>query len=191
MGNREALLAAAERCLRSRGYSATTARDLAGEAGTSLAAIGYHFGSKEALLNQAMTACWAGWAERLGQKLLSLAGGTVEEVLAGLLPAVYEAIEADRDILMALFDALGQIDRSAELHRQLVAQYEESRALTGVLVAGLLKTSTEDPAARALASLVVAVLDGLAVQYILDPSSVPDGEAIPAVVARISEARGD
>ena len=38
----------------SRGYARTTARDIAAAAGTSLAAIGYHFGSKEALLSVAL-----------------------------------------------------------------------------------------------------------------------------------------
>jgi hypothetical protein len=37
-----------------RGYARTTARDLAAESGANLASIGYHFGSKEALLNEAL-----------------------------------------------------------------------------------------------------------------------------------------
>ena len=53
MGNREDLLAGAKRCLYEKGYASTTARDIATASGTSLAAIGYHFGSKEALMNQA------------------------------------------------------------------------------------------------------------------------------------------
>ena len=54
MGHREALLDGARRCLLERGYARTTARDLVAASGTNLASIGYHFGSKEALLNGAM-----------------------------------------------------------------------------------------------------------------------------------------
>src|SRR5258708_5810825 len=52
-GNREALLESAKRNLTERGYAHITARDLAGGAGTRLAAIGYHFGSTDALPNDA------------------------------------------------------------------------------------------------------------------------------------------
>ncbi|MGH3648185.1 MAG: TetR/AcrR family transcriptional regulator, partial [Micromonosporaceae bacterium] len=51
MGNREALLEGAKRCFHEKGYARTTARDIAQASGVSLAAIGYHFGSKEALMN--------------------------------------------------------------------------------------------------------------------------------------------
>ena len=61
MGNREALLDGAKRCLIEKGYSKTTARDIAEAAGVSLAAIGYHFGSKESLLEQAFMAAMEDW----------------------------------------------------------------------------------------------------------------------------------
>ena len=54
MGNREDLLAGAKRCLIERGWAHTTVRDIASAAGVSHAAIGYHFGSKDALLTQAL-----------------------------------------------------------------------------------------------------------------------------------------
>ncbi|WP_249044824.1 helix-turn-helix domain-containing protein [Crossiella equi] len=54
MGHREDLLAGAKRCLFERGYARTTARDIVAASGTNLASIGYHFGSKEALMTQAL-----------------------------------------------------------------------------------------------------------------------------------------
>ena len=61
MGNREALLEGAKRCLLEKGYARTTARDIAEAAGVSLAAIGYHYGSKESLLEQAFMAAMGDW----------------------------------------------------------------------------------------------------------------------------------
>ena len=61
MGNREALLEGAKRCLLEKGYSRTTARDIAEAAGVSLAAIGYHYGSKESLLEQAFMVAMEEW----------------------------------------------------------------------------------------------------------------------------------
>ena len=54
MGNREDLLAGARRVIIERGVAKVTARDIASAAGVSLAAIGYHFGSKEQLITEAL-----------------------------------------------------------------------------------------------------------------------------------------
>lgn len=55
MGNREDLLTAARKVILERGLAKVTARDIAGAAGVSLAAIGYHFGSKDRLISEAVT----------------------------------------------------------------------------------------------------------------------------------------
>ena len=52
--HRDALLEAAKRLLRERDYGNITARDLVAASNTNLGSIGYHFGSKEALLNEAI-----------------------------------------------------------------------------------------------------------------------------------------
>ena len=54
MGHKEDLLAGAKKCLVELGYAKTTARDSVKASHTNLASIGYHFGSKDALLTQAM-----------------------------------------------------------------------------------------------------------------------------------------
>ncbi|MGH3898001.1 MAG: TetR family transcriptional regulator [Pseudonocardiaceae bacterium] len=51
------------------GYGRTTARDIAAAAGVSLAAIGYHFGSKETLLNAALMQATMEWGEELERAL--------------------------------------------------------------------------------------------------------------------------
>jgi len=56
MGNREDLLAGALECLKTKGWARTTVRDIAAAAGVNHAAIGYHFGSREALLIEASIA---------------------------------------------------------------------------------------------------------------------------------------
>ncbi len=54
MGNREDLLAGARQVILERGVAKATARDIAAAAGVSLAAIGYHFGSKDELVTAAL-----------------------------------------------------------------------------------------------------------------------------------------
>ena len=54
MGNREELLRGAKQSLVENGWGRSTVRAIADAAGVSHAAIGYHFGSREALLTQAL-----------------------------------------------------------------------------------------------------------------------------------------
>src|SRR3954454_7693733 len=74
--HRDALLKAAKELLRDQGYARITARDLVAASGTNLASIGYHFGSKEALLNEAIAASFTEWNERLTQAAMGEAGAT-------------------------------------------------------------------------------------------------------------------
>ena len=114
MGNREALLEGAIRCLETRGYAQTTARDLVRESKTNLGAIGYHFGSKEALLYEALTVCFRRWLERLASEAISLAGTSPADLGTAILAKAYEAIRSDRSVVVAFFEALCQAERSEE-----------------------------------------------------------------------------
>src|SRR5690242_6146757 len=76
MSNRDDLLAGAKKCLLEKGYARTTARDIAQASGVSLAAIGYHFGSKDALMNQAMFQAIEEWGEQV-EEAFTRAGATL------------------------------------------------------------------------------------------------------------------
>ncbi|MBF6246937.1 TetR family transcriptional regulator, partial [Nocardia elegans] len=65
MGNREDLLDGARKAILERGLAKVTARDIAAAAGVSLAAIGYHFGSKDRLITEALT---EGMGEDVGDR---------------------------------------------------------------------------------------------------------------------------
>ena len=79
--HRDQLIKGAIKCLQTKGYAHTTARDIASASGANLASIGYHFGSKEALLNEAMIRLFARRNWRVGEK--TLAGVLLEAMAAG------------------------------------------------------------------------------------------------------------
>ena len=178
MGNREALLEGAIRCLETRGYAQTTARDLVRESKTNLGAIGYHFGSKEALLYEALTVCFRRWLERLASEAISLAGTSPADLGTAILAKAYEAIRSDRSVVVAFFEALCQAERSEELRDQLAGFYRELRVGIAEVVAALAGVSAGDQAAESLASLVLALIDGLSIQYLLDPGSKLSSSAL-------------
>lgn len=172
MGNREDLLQGAIRCLETRGYARTTARDLVRESGTNLGAIGYHYGSKEGLLYEALTVCFRRWVDRLASEAIGLAGTPPADLGAALLAKTYDAIRSDRAIVAAFFEALCQAERSEELKERLAGFYRELRAGIADVIAALADVPPDDEAVRSLASLaslVLALIDGLSVQYLLDP----------------------
>jgi len=136
--HREALLEAAKRCLRERGYVNTTARDLVAASGTNLGSIGYHFGSKEALLNEALAELFADWTRRITDAATadSSAGPLQRAALSWV--AMLDAMPDQRSLLQAFIDSLGPTTRAPKLRRQLAGHYETLRETVGAAIADAL-----------------------------------------------------
>jgi AcrR family transcriptional regulator len=190
VGHREDLLAGARRCLRERGYARTTARDLVAASGTNLASIGYHFGSKEALLNQALAETFAEWAERVRALALAAApAGSTDPALlvAASLQAMYTSFAEYRALGVAFVEALAQAEHRPELRAQLAAVYRDSRAQVARMVTEAVP-GLSPAQATAMASFEIAMCDGLLVQWLLDPDGAPTGvelvDALGTLLAR-------
>src|SRR3954453_22909109 len=125
--HRDALLDAAKRLLREQGYARITARDLVAASGTNLASIGYHFGSKDALLNEAIGESFNEWNEHLLQAAMVDADAQPLERLMTSWRAMLGDFEAARPIFVAFLEALAQAERSPDLRAQLAGQYEVMR----------------------------------------------------------------
>jgi AcrR family transcriptional regulator len=168
VGNREALLAGAKRCLAEKGYTSTTARDIATAAGTSLAAIGYHFGSTDALLREALFAAVAEWGQELGQALSGSASGSGSGTGSGDFEAIWtsviESLPKHRRLWSTQFELIGQMDRLPQLHDFLVEGQRTGRAE----LAGLFG-HTDPATAGPVGALYQALLAGVMVQWLVDP----------------------
>ncbi|KUH81628.1 MULTISPECIES: TetR family transcriptional regulator [unclassified Mycobacterium] len=175
-GNRQRLLDAAIRCIEDRGYARTTARDLVQASGTNLGAITYHFDSKEALLNEALAECSRRWLQQMQQASTAVSSG---DPLADTIAAAYGALRDGRMFAVAYVEAWAQAERNPALREQLAAHYREFRTATATLAQSLTRSSSL-PDAEALAAILVAVADGLVVQWLLDADSLPE----PARLAR-------
>jgi AcrR family transcriptional regulator len=187
VGHREQLLAAARRLLEQRGYAHITARDLVAESDTNLASIGYHFGSKAALLNAAIESAFEDWTEQLAALVMADPSATPIQRGMATWVAVLDSLPARRPILQSYVEALAQAQRDADLRAQLAEHYRRARARVAELVAESLADGTQpdDPRCRAIATFVIAVCDGLAVQWLLDPEHAPNGEQLLAGLATV------
>jgi AcrR family transcriptional regulator len=173
MGHREDLLAAARRCLEERGYAHTTARDLVAASGTNLASIGYHFGSKEALLTTAMSESFREWAERI--RALALAAEPSSDpmhLLVASWGAILTSCAEYRGLAVAFTEAMAQAERQPELRAELADMYARSRGRIARMITELVSDVTVSQAST-LAAFQIAVCDGLVLQWLLNPDETP------------------
>ncbi|GAB3483425.1 TetR/AcrR family transcriptional regulator [Amycolatopsis cihanbeyliensis] len=177
MGHRQDLLAAARRLLEDKGYAHITARDLVAASGTNLRSIGYHFGSKAGLLNEAIGEVLEEWTEQLAR--VAMADPHASPAERGLLTwtVMLENLSSRRALLLSYVEALAQAERTPSLRAQFADQYRRLRARVAELVAESIGEGVRPADSRCvtIASLVIAVCDGLSVQWLLDPAASPSG----------------
>jgi AcrR family transcriptional regulator len=187
--HREQLLQGAIECLRTKGYARTTARDIATAANANLASIGYHFGSKQELLNEAITRTCEEWTTRLGQAAFAGRDASPLEQMAASWVAMLESFEELRPVLVGFVEAVGESAWSSELREQMAAHYGKVRGAVAEMVSASLGESASDRGAdpKVVASFLIAVCDGLMLQWLLDSDETPDGgELVTSLGAALS-----
>ena len=187
MGNREDLIAGAQRCIEEKGFARVTARDIASAAGTSLAAIGYHFGSKEALMSAALIET-SGPA--LGEELATAIDRSARRRtrlarFAATWAHLLSAFDAHRSIIVASVENAAQANHLPEVRDSLVA----ARATAIDRIAGMLQAADgtlDNEAAHALAVLHYTLLNGLMLQWIVEPSATPSSDELTEAVLTLA-----
>ena len=163
-----------------------------GSFGTNLASIGYHFGSKEALLNAAMIEAIDEWGEELKGALITDADvGSMDPIerFESIWTRVIESFEAHRPLWVATFEAFMQAQHSPELREQLAAGHEEARFGLAALFQGTDESMVDERVAQTVGSFYVALMSGLITQWLLDAQRAPSGgamaEALRTIVASV------
>lgn len=190
MGNREDLLAAAKRCLYDKGYARTTARDIAAASGVSLAAIGYHFGSKEALLDAARIEAIGEWADELGRGLATDVDpdATPMERFEAIWARMIELFDAHRPLWTASFEMLAQVDHAPEV-RAAVADAQQRARLGLAALFHHLDPTLDQHSTWVVGSFYLALLPGVMAQWLIDPEHAPSArdlaDALRTIVALV------
>src|SRR5918996_291356 len=97
--HRDALLEGAITCIQEKGYARTTARDLVAASGTNLGSIGYHYGSKERLLNEALFEAFRRWLLPLVERAAAADPASAWEGLRDSLVVLFEDLEGHRPLI--------------------------------------------------------------------------------------------
>jgi AcrR family transcriptional regulator len=171
MGNREALLAGAKRCLIEKGFARTTARDIAAASGVSLAAIGYHFGSKDALMYQAIYELIEEWGDQV-ERALSAEGPLDAEPLRRFESVMERTIESfkgpERGLWAAQLELMGPMEHNEELRTFLAGIQHDAAIGLAELFLGI--EPDQDPeATRTAGSVLHALIIGVIVKWFMDP----------------------
>lgn len=186
MGNREDLLAGARKVILERGVAKATARDIASAAGVSLAAIGYHFGSKEELITAALM---ESLGDGIGDGMERIVGETAElplrEGFAELWNRMPEVFAANREALLASMDntvrvlrdpgaALALADAAGEGYLGMAEQLRAARP------------DLDEDDVVAVARLQFVLVQSLGILWLMDPGMLPSGDELARAVAVIA-----
>ncbi|MFE5536670.1 TetR/AcrR family transcriptional regulator [Streptomyces sp. NPDC056492] len=185
MGNREDLLAGARRCLEEKGYLRTTVRDIAAASKVSMAAIGYHFGSREALLNLALFAAMDEWAAGSGR--LAGQGATAAERYADTWDRKIRDFGEMRWLWMANIEAFVHAQSAPELLATLAEGQRRSRRMVAAQLRGVPEDEVAEEDVRALGSVHIALLSGVMVQALTDPGQAPTGRELAQGLRTMAE----
>jgi AcrR family transcriptional regulator len=182
--HRARLLQAARELLREREYGNISARDLVAASGTNLGSIGYHFGSKEALLNEAIGLAFEDWAEAVGSTIRGRKNAGLAELMSASLRMALDEFDAMRPYYQAFIEALARSSRSPQLRAQLAAHYRRQRdRVAGWIIAATGDTLSPEEARR-LASMMLGTADGLMIQAFVDPEDVPGSRELAKAGAK-------
>jgi len=184
-GTRQRLLDAAWEQVRTEGIAGATSRAITTRAAANLGAITYHFGSKDALVADALVAAIRSLVEPALAALADQSvdpGGRVLNAVARLNAALADV----GDDAPAYLEAVLQGRRSPTLQRQLATLFVELRQ---ELAAQILVNQTAGviPAwvhADVMAGLLIGVAQGVVLQSTVDRDG-PSHEAMAAQFAQL------
>lgn len=192
-------MAGAKRCIYEKGFGHTTARDIVAASGTNLASIGYHFGSKEELLLEAIVEATGEWGNELERILSSDTDVDAEpmERFEATWTRVIESLDTHRPLWVASFEAFMQAQHSPELRQQLADAQEEGRSGLAAMFQRIDESKIDEGSVRTVGSFYLALLSGVMMQWMLDTERAPSGsdlaKALRTILASVqsSEETGD
>jgi AcrR family transcriptional regulator len=177
---RQRLLDATRRCIAAKGLAATTSRDITGEAGANLAAITYHYCSKDDLVAEALLASLRSWLT----PALDVLGGAGDPASRAIvaIQTLMASFAQHRDEAPAFLQALVEAPRIAPLQAGVVRLWDDLCELLAGHISemqgrGELGSWVEP---QAMSALLVAVANGLVLQVTTDP----DGPGLDAMAAQ-------
>ena len=178
----QAILDATLQSLATRGIHATSLDSISAEVGVAKSSILWHFGSKEGLLLRVAERAFEEVGKTRAQNILSMP--TLSERTAEVWRQYTETIntrpELRRVILYLIFEST---EGRPELRARLQRLYRGMRELFAL---GMREIVSDPAQCHGLATLAIATLDGLFLQWLLEPEAL-DLKALQRQVRGLAE----
>jgi AcrR family transcriptional regulator len=184
------LVQAAIDCLAQHGVAGFTVENICAIAGVSRGLISHHFGGKDALLAAAYAAMTA-HIERLDARAALDAGTSARGILKTIVDNNFSSSALKRSEVKAWLAIYGEIagnPRLLEIHRRRYERYHAS-LVTAIEAAG--RETGASPDAAQLATSLIALIDGLWLQWGLDATRVSPEDAKRACYDLLGEIIGE
>jgi AcrR family transcriptional regulator len=180
LSNRESLLLGAKKCLLETGYNRTTARDIASAAGVSLAAIGYHFSSKEALLTEALLLAFGEWDEDLQRALRKTVPGNVSRAhrFEAVWAEIMATFETHRALWVANFEIFAQMVGQPDARKVIAGKLNVARTGLAAMFLNQDESTIDDHTTRTVGTFLHVLLSGLVLQWLIDPVNTLSAEGL-------------
>lgn len=178
---RQALLAATRACVGRKGLAATTSRAITAEAGANLAAITYHFGSKDGLVADALLEELRSWLT----PTLEVLGGDGDPATRTMLAiqTLMTTFEEHESAAPAYVQAVAHAPMLPSLQADLIELWAEVRELLAADITGMQQRgelpSWIEPIT--MAAVLVAVANGLVLHVTVDP----DGPSLSDMASQL------
>jgi AcrR family transcriptional regulator len=180
------VLQCARQILTERGFAAMTIENIALESRESTASIKRYFGGKSGLIEALFDSLVHDAYVTLKERVESLPPG--DERIHTYLQGLYDIV-ADIDATRAIFEIAPHALRDPDLTSRFAAIYAWYRELT-IETCGLRDVDLSPDQQAALASMILATLDGLAYQVALDPQGVDISSVFELLYRYVSESLG-
>jgi AcrR family transcriptional regulator len=178
-GTRDRLLRATRESIRDVGLPATTAREIVGRATANLASIPYHFGTKDALVAEALVA----EARDLVAPVLTLLAGDrpAAERATEAVAMLNELFEASRPQVPVYLAALAAAPHSSGVRRGLGSMWADLRARLADDIARQADEGRlpEWVSPSAMAAAILSLVNGVIVASVIDLDG-PDHREVAA-----------
>ncbi len=176
------ILSAAAKCFARKGFTATTLAEIGKELGLRKSIVHYYFASKAALIHEVQSFTYHRYLDRLKEAIRNGDGSPQQATDA--LRALWDAIQSNKTGTGLNIEVWSAARRDAELKRRAAGLQRDARQVVRDAVAGTNKSQRSE----ALATLVLAVLNGLSVTEYLEGDELKAKEAYEAFLGLLQTA---
>jgi len=183
---RNQLTKAAYKVVSRKGYYNFTVRDIAKEAGLSTGLVHYYFKNKDDLLVSVLRIMNENLSFYLAKALEQT--DDPKEKLIIFMDEAFHLVEREKEYFHVLIDFWTQINHNERMRKANIKLYQSYRAeCAKIIQEGIEKKAFKNVDVQYTATMIVAFVQGLIIQYIIDPNAFDYSEYNKKIKEQILE----